>query len=90
MSDTPHIQAGSFKKVSGVQSVTFPQAYPDGHPPIVVVSSFWKHNTIEVSHIETLVEISEEGFTVSSLNKGVPPTPPVEYFVNWIAVPRSS
>jgi hypothetical protein len=87
MADAPHIQAGSFKKTQERQAVAFTKAFPPGVTPIVVITPVWRRAPSEIGHIDTVTEVAADGFTITS--KNISGGPPVEYFVNWIAMPKT-
>lgn len=79
---TPLILAGQVNKPNpGPVQVNFFQ--PFERTPIVVLTSVFLMQTFPVTNIETLIEITPEGFTFTSPNAAP------NYFVNWVAVSQA-
>jgi hypothetical protein len=73
------IQYGTYAKTaSGGYSVQFRRAY--ARPPVVLVTPFWQGQNEQVENIESVVTITESGFTGTSLGYGP------NYFVEWMAI----
>jgi len=73
------IQKGKAQKLQqGEMSIDFNE--PFKHLPIVVISPLWENQHVGVGYIDTITEITLEGFKVSSNNASA------SFFINWIAV----
>jgi hypothetical protein len=71
-------QHGSHLKDS--QQVTIYFNVPFTDTPTVVVSPYWRDQSSEVGHAETIIHIDPKYFTLASGNQAL------SYHVNWIAI----
>lgn len=66
------------KNQPGKARIRFGFTFP--RPPIVVITPYWKDQDSQVSYVETISNITRNGFTVVSDNYAD------NYYVNWIAI----